>query len=426
MYRALRGTTDILPQEQAYWRYFERVAVSLCERYGYRRIDTPILEDYNLFARGVGEITDIVEKEMYTISNKSGDTIALRPEATAAICRAYLEHGLHNQPQPVRLYTILAPMFRYSRPQAGRLRQFHQLNVEALGDADPTTDAEVVGMSWQLFQEMGLKELSLSLNSIGDTVCRPLYLAALKDYYSQRQSHLCRDCESRLQRNPLRLLDCKEERCQPFIAEAPRSADHLCDDCNVHFAELTRYLDLMGVPYSLDHRLVRGLDYYTRTVFEIQTMEQGAQNALGGGGRYDGLIEELGGKPTPGLGYAVGIERVILNLKRQGIQPPPPATPKVFVGYVGDMGKTEAVKFTSQLLRTDVAAVLAPANKSLKAQLRQAGAMGVPQVLILGDEDVKKGVATLRDMNNGAQKEVPLSDVLKEITSLFFDEHYNL
>ncbi len=417
MYRAIRGTTDILPESQAYWRYFEQVAVSLCHRYGYHRIETPILEDYGLFVRGVGEVTDIIEKEMYTITDKGGDIIALRPEATASVCRAYLEHGMHNQPQPVRLYSVSAPMFRYSRPQAGRLRQFHQLNVEALGDADPAVDAEVVGLSWHLFLELGLKGLSLQLNSIGDGKCRSDYLRALKDYYSQCRDQLCRECRTRLERNVLRLLDCKEEVCQPLIAGAPRSTDYLCGECEAHFRDLGRFLELMDVPFTLDHRLVRGLDYYTRTVFEIQTPSEGAQNALSGGGRYDGLIEELGGRPTPGVGFAVGIERVILHLKRQEVEPPPLPTPQVFVAFVGEEGKAEAVKITSRLVREGVSATLAPAGKSLKAQLRQAGTSGVPYVLILGEQELQKGVAILRDMEKGEQREIPRGKIVEELAA---------
>ena len=289
-YRSVRGTEDILPDAQPRWRSVRDTMVSVCERYSYGQIDTPIFEDYNLFVRGVGEVTDIVEKEMYLIPDRSSsDTLALRPEATAAVCRAYLQHGLHTRPQPIRLYTVMAPMFRYSRPQLGRLRQFHQLNVEAIGDPDATVDAEILGLCWQVFAELGLTGLRLQLNSIGDAACRPAYVQALKSYYGDRVEQLCRDCTARLDRAPLRLLDCKEVRCQPFIEGAPRSRDHLCAECEAHFADLVGFLEGMDVPFVLDHRLVRGLDYYTRTVFEVQTEAEGAQNALGGGGRYDGL-----------------------------------------------------------------------------------------------------------------------------------------
>ena len=411
-YRSVRGTEDILPDSQPRWRSVRDVMVSVCERYSYGQIDTPIFEDYNLFVRGVGEVTDIVEKEMYLIPDRSGgDTLALRPEATAAVCRAYLQHGLHSRPQPVRLYTVMAPMFRYSRPQSGRLRQFHQLNVEAIGDTDATVDAEILGLCWQVFTELGLKGLTLQLNSIGDPVCRPGYVKELRAYYGDRAGDLCRDCTARLDRAPLRLLDCKEDRCQPFIEDAPRSRDHLCPDCESHFADLVGFLESMGVPFDLDHRLVRGLDYYTRTVFEVQTSEEGGQNALGGGGRYDGLIEEIGGRPTPGVGFAMGIERIILNLERQAVEAPAPATPMVFVAYVGHKARERAVVLSAELVREGVSNMLGPASKSLKAQLRQAGNMRAPFVAIIGDDEAERGVVTLRNMSEGTQVEASVGEL---------------
>ena len=411
-YRSARGTEDILPDAQPRWRSVRDTMVSVCERYSYGQIDTPIFEDYNLFVRGVGEVTDIVEKEMYLIPDRSGsDTLALRPEATAAVCRAYLQHGLHTRPQPIRLYTVMAPMFRYSRPQSGRLRQFHQLNVEAIGDPDPIIDAELLGLCWQIFAELGLKDLTIQLNSIGDPVCRFAYVGVLKDYYENRLSDLCRDCTARLYRAPLRLLDCKEAGCQPLIEEAPRSRDHLCLDCESHFGNLVALLQDIGVPFVLDHRLVRGLDYYTRTVFEVQTAAEGAQNALGGGGRYDGLIEEIGGKPTPGVGFAMGIERIILNLERQGVKAPVPATPTVFVAHVGYMARTQALILSAELVKKGVPNLLGPASKSLKAQLRQAGRLGVPYVAIIGEDEAERGVVTLRNMSERTQEEVGVGEL---------------
>ena len=416
-YRSIRGTEDILPDAQPRWRSVRDTMVSVCERYSYGQIDTPMFEDYNLFVRGVGEVTDIVEKEMYLIPDRSGsDTLALRPEATAAVCRAYLQHGLHSRPQPVRLYTVMAPMFRYSRPQSGRLRQFHQLNVEAIGDPDATVDAEILGLCWQVFVELGLKGLTLQLNSIGDPACRPGYVDALRSYYSGHLGEICRDCTGRLERAPLRLLDCKEERCQPLIEGAPRSRDHLCPDCESHFADLLGFLEGMGVPFTLDHRLVRGLDYYTRTVFEVQTAEEGAQNALGGGGRYDGLIEQLGGNPTPGVGFAMGIERIILNLERQAVEAPAPPTPSIFVAYVGEKARTRAVTLSAGLVKEGVTNILGPASKSLKAQLRQAGGMGVPYVAIIGEREAERGVVTLRDMSARTQEEVSADKVAASVT----------
>ncbi len=415
-YRSVRGTEDILPDAQPRWRSVRDTMVSVCERYSYGQIDTPIFEDYNLFVRGVGEVTDIVEKEMYLIPDRSGsDTLALRPEATAAVCRAYLQHGLHTRPQPIRLYTVMAPMFRYSRPQSGRLRQFHQLNVEAIGDPDATVDAEILGLCWQVFAELGLTGLTLQLNSIGDAACRPAYVQALKSYYGERVEQLCRDCTARLDRAPLRLLDCKEERCQPFIEGAPRSRDLLCAECEAHFADLVGFLEAMDVPFVLDHRLVRGLDYYTRTVFEVQTEAEGGQNALGGGGRYDGLIEEIGGKPTPGVGFAMGIERIILNLEKQAVAAPEPQLPSVFVAYVGQKARERAVVLSAELVRAGVANVLGPASKSLKAQLRQAGGMGVPYVAIIGEDEAERGVVTLRNMSERTQEEVGVGGLVSAL-----------
>ena len=296
MFQAPRGTTDLLPVEQKNWRYIESKAVALARRYGYGRIDTPVFEDSYLFIRSVGEGTDIVEKEMYTFEDRGGDSVTLRPEGTAPVCRAYLEHGLHNLPQPVRLY-YFCPVFRYERPQAGRFREHHQFGIEALGDGDPSVDAEVIELGWQLVITLGLGDVELLVNSIGDPQCRPAYVADLASYYSGHHDKLCLDCRGRLERNPLRLLDCKVETCRALGDEAPRSADNLCPECDDHWTQVQEYLSIMGIPYRVDHRLVRGLDYYTRTVFEVQPIEGGAQSTILGGGRYDGLIQDLGGRP---------------------------------------------------------------------------------------------------------------------------------
>ena len=350
MYQAPRGTTDILPKEQAYWRYIEQKMVDVCKLYGYERIDTPAFEDTGLFARSIGEESDIVKKEMYTFEDRGGNKVTLRPEGTAPVCRAYIEHGLHNLPQPVKLY-YFAAIFRYERPQAGRYRQHYQFGYEAIGDGDPTLDAEVIDMAWQFFQSLNLQHLSLQLNSIGCKQCRPAYLTALKDYYADCTADLCPDCKTRLKRNPLRLLDCKKPSCQQVANSAPRSVDHLCPECDTHFNQLQKYLGLLGLPFEINHRLVRGLDYYTKTVFEIQPEAEGAQSTLGGGGRYDDLIEELGGKPTPAIGFAAGIERIILNLKKQNIPVPLLPRPQVFIAFIGDEARDEAIKLAATLRR---------------------------------------------------------------------------
>ncbi len=404
MYQAARGTTDILPAEQPYWRYVEKALGDITQLYGYQRIDTPIFEDTTLFRRSAGDYTDIVQKEMYTFDDRGGNSLTLKPEGTPSVCRAYIQHGMHNLPQPVKLYYI-SPIFRYDRPQAGRYRQHYQFGAEAIGEADPALDAEVVDMAWQLYKSLGLTNLSLQLNSIGCKVCRPGYLNALKEYYAP-YTGLCNDCKARLEKNPLRLLDCKQESCQDIAQNAPRSIDSLCPDCASHFSRLQKYLGLLGIPYSLNHRLVRGLDYYTRTVFEVQPQEEGGQSTIGGGGRYDDLIEELGGKPSPAIGFATGIERMILNLKKQGITAPAPPGLRALIAYMGDTGREAAIKLAARLRQEGISAVCTLGEKSLKAQLRQANALNVPYTLIIGEDEVKAGVVTLRDMAGAAQETV--------------------
>jgi len=410
LYQAVRGTSDILPEEQAYWRYIERRAVDTCQLYGYQRLDSPTFEETGLFTRSVGQGTDIVEKEMYTFADKGGKKVTLRPEGTAPVCRAYLEHGLHNLLQPVKLY-YLASIFRYERPQAGRLREHHQFGCEAIGDDDPSLDAEVIDMAWRFFLSLKLKNLSLQLNSIGCKQCRPGYLTTLKEYYAEYAESLCRDCQVRLNRNPLRLLDCKQPSCQRTARAAPRSVDHLCADCETHFNQLKGHLELLEIPFTVNHRLVRGLDYYTRTVFEIQPEGGGAQSTLGGGGRYDDLIEELGGKPTPAIGFAAGIERIILNLKKQEIAIPAPPGVHVFIAHTGDEARDESTRLASRLRQAGISTVAATGKKSLKAQMRQANSLGVRYAVIVGDEEIKTGTATVRDMANARQKTVPLDDL---------------
>lgn len=413
MYQAPRGTSDILPPEQGYWSYVKQKATDISDLYGYRRIDTPTFEDARLFVRSIGEDTDIVEKEMYTFEDKGGDQITLRPEGTAPVCRAYVEHGMYNLPQPVRLYYI-ASIFRYERPQAGRYREHHQFGVEALGDSDPALDAEVIDMAWQLYVNLGLTGFALSLNSIGCNNCRPRYLESLKTYYTHHKESLCPDCRRRLAKNPLRLLDCKNPTCLALSDQAPRSIDYLCPECSEHFDHLRRYLNLLNIPFTLAHRLVRGLDYYTRTVFEIAPEGQtGAQVALGGGGRYDNLIEQLGGKPTPAVGFATGIERLVLNLKRQEVAVPTSPSPTVFVAYLGKDAKDEAIRLTTRLRKSGISALASLNDRSLKAQLKQANVSGVRYAVIIGEDEVKSKSVVLRDMLRGEQQAIPI-DKLSE------------
>lgn len=408
MYRAPRGTSDILPDDQMYWSYVRQQAENVAQLYGYRRIDTPTFEDASLFQRSIGDATDIVEKEMYTFEDRSGDTLTLRPEGTASVCRAYVEHGMHTLSQPVRLY-YFADIFRYERPQAGRYRQHHQFGAEALGDADPALDAEVIEMAWRLYVNLGLRRLSLNLNSIGCSACRPKYLEALRAYFAQHGDSVCPDCRRRLTRNPLRLLDCKQPTCVPLTERAPGSVDYLCAECAGHFGRLRRYLDALSLRFVINHRLVRGLDYYTKTVFEIAPEgELVAQATIGAGGRYDNLVEELGGRPTPGVGFATGIERLVLNLKKQDVSPPSPPSAAVFIAYLGEEAKAEAMRLASRLRSGGVSAALAFGDRSLKAQLKQANSMGIPRAVIIGEDELKNRCALLRDMSKGDQETIPL------------------
>lgn len=411
-YRAPRGTQDVLPEEQPWWDYVRDTARGLSERFGYGQIETPMFEDASLFTR-VGEATDIVQKEMYVFKDRGDSMLALRPEGTAPTCRAYLEHGMHNQPQPVRLWYIM-PNFRYDRPQAGRYRQHNQFGIEAIGDGDASVDAEVVEMLWRLYEELGLTGLTLHLNSIGDQSCRPQYLEVLRGYYADKLDKVCDDCRARYERNPLRLLDCKDERCQPVIAGAPAFTDHLCEPCAEHFAQLKSYLDAVGIPYHLNPRLVRGLDYYRRTVFEVQPPEEGGQSSIGGGGRYDGLIEELGGRPTPGIGFGTGIERMIINLKRQEVPLPDQRVLDLYVAYMTPVARTVAYKLASDVRKSGAAAIVSTGG-SMKSQMRQADALNARYAAIIGDRELEAGTVALKDLREGSQETVPAGEVAKRV-----------
>jgi len=412
LYQAPRGTADIQPKEQAYWHYLEQKAANICQLYGYERIDTPIFEDTSLFSRSAGEYTDIVQREMYTFDDRGGNSLTLKPEGTPAVCRAYIQHGMHNLPQPVKLYYI-SPIFRYNRPQASRYRQHYQFGYEAIGSDDPSLDAEVIDLTWQFYRSLGLEHLSISLNSIGCRKCRPSYLTALKDHYAEHTGRLCPDCKVRLEKNPMRLLDCRQSSCQPVADSAPKSTDYLCDECDEHFTRLKKYLGLLRIPFEVNHRMVRGIDYYTRTVYEVMPEAGGSQSSLGGGGRYDDLIEELGGKPTPAVGFAAGMERIIMNMKGQDITVPPLDKPQVFIACIGDEAKEETLKLASSLRQSGIGVIAAVGSRSLKAQLRQANTLGVRYTVIIGDQEVKTGKLILRDMTSAQQETVPLDQIQK-------------
>jgi histidyl-tRNA synthetase len=413
MFQTARGTQDILPAEQPYWRYIEKAIAEISRLYGYQRIDTPIFEDTGLFKRA-GEYTDIVQKEMYTFTDRGDNSLTLRPEGTPAVCRAYVQHGMQNLPQPVKLYYI-SPTFRYDRPQAGRYRQHYQFGCEAIGDDDPALDAEVIDMAWRFYKSIGLAKISLQINSIGCKVCRPQYLESLKSYYRQYEGSLCADCKNRLEKNPLRLLDCKQAACQGLAENAPHGADALCPECAAHYEKLQKYLGILGIPFQVNHRLVRGLDYYTRTVFEIQPEEEGGQSTIGGGGRYDGLIEEVGGKPTPGIGFATGIERIIINLKKENISVPGAPPLQAYVAYMGEAAGDTAFKVTAGLRQAGVSVIISTGSKSLKSQLRQANTLGAAYAVIIGEDEVKAGTATLRHMADAQQEVIAMEELLQRL-----------
>lgn len=411
VYQAPRGTQDILPADRPYWRYITEEMHRVAALFGFQQIDTPIFEETGLFVRTVGEGTDIVDKEMYSFQDKGGDDLTLRPEFTAGVMRAYIEHGMRVLPQPVKLYSI-GPIFRFDRPQAGRYRQFHQFNVEILGELDPAVDFEVMSVAWTLLSRLGYRGLNFQLNSTGCPRCRPGYRAALVAYFRAHEGRLNEVDRRRLTINPLRLLDSKEDAIQPLLDAAPHSADYLCAECASHLATLRSYLDALNMPHTINFRLVRGLDYYTKTVFEVWAEGIGAQAAVCGGGRYDGLIEALGGTPTPGIGFAMGIERIILALKQQGVTPPPLPAPRVQVSPLGEAARLPALRLTTGLREHGIGALLAFGSRSLKAQLKSADKAGVAYTLILGDEELAQGVIVARNMMTSQQETIALDNIV--------------
>ncbi|MBN2394696.1 MAG: histidine--tRNA ligase [Anaerolineae bacterium] len=403
------GTQDILPEEQPYWEHILACVASVARDYGFARIDIPIFETTEVFARGVGAGTDIVDKEMYSFKDKGDNDITLRPEFTAGVMRAYIENGMHVLSKPVKLYST-GPVFRYERPQAGRYRQLYQFNAEIIGEQNPLADLEIMLIAWDIYARLQFTDLSFQLNTTGCPVCRPGYVEHLREYYNAHYSQICDDCKLRIEKNPLRVLDCKREQCQPVIAGAPKMIDHVCDDCATHFADLRTYLDDLDKPYTLNHRLVRGLDYYTKTVFEVWGEGIGAQSAICGGGRYDGLVELLDGPPTPGVGFAAGIERTVLLLKAQNISVPIPPSPPVFIVYLGDAARMHAVRLLTRLHQAGIGAQIAMGG-SLRSQLRQADKRDARLTLIIGGDEIAQGVVMLRNLALGTQEAVPLDAI---------------
>lgn len=411
---APRGTKDILPDTVGDWNYVEGEIRELCRRFGYSEIRTPIFEHTELFQRGIGEGTDVVDKEMYTFTDRGERSITLRPENTASAVRAYLQNKLYAQSNLVKLFYI-GSMFRYDRPQAGRMREFHQFGVEALGEANPAVDAEVILLAMNLLEGLGLKDLELSINSVGCPKCRSKYRTMLQDFFRDKLEDLCEDCRSRFERSPLRILDCKKDSDKPYMADAPKITDCLCEECAEHFAKLKELLTSAGISFTHDPRLVRGLDYYTKTAFEIKYPPLGAQSAVAGGGRYDGLIEEMGGNPTPAVGFATGLERLLLALESQNLLPEKNRSVDAYVVALGETAQAEGFKLLNSLRQQGLSAAMDFAGRSMKAQMKQANKLGAKYSVILGEDEISEGVVMLRSMEDSSQAKLPMNQVAEKI-----------
>ncbi len=417
-YQTISGVHDILPEEQPYYHKIRATAERFADFYGYGRIDTPVFEREELFTRGVGQSTDVVQKQMYTFTTKGDDELALRPEATAGIARAYLEHGMQSRPQPVKLWTM-GPFYRYERPQAGRYRQFHQVNFEALGDKSPAIDAQLILIFKRLLEALNITNIEVEINSLGDSNCRPQYKEELVAYLKEHRNALCEDCTRRVKDNPLRVLDCKEEKCQRVANQAPQLVDHLCKECKQHFTDVLEFLDEMDIPYNLNPYLVRGLDYYTKTVFEVFSKEDTGtdeRNALGGGGRYDALLSTISNKDVPGCGFAVGIERAIEEAKTHGKKVlPEERPPEVFLVQLGKLAKQRSLNLLEEFRKAQIPVAASLGKDSLRPQLREADKMGVKYTLIYGQKEAMEGEIAVRDMESGDQEEVALDKVVQHI-----------
>lgn len=409
------GMHDILPPEQKYFDKVLRVVEKIADFYGFLRIETPILEKADLFSRGIGLSTEIVKKQMYILKTEGGDVLALRPEGTASVVRAYIEHGMKSRPQPVKLW-YFGPFFRHERPQAGRFRQFWQFGFEVLGQQNPVLDALIIQMACNALKDLKFKDLVVEVNSIGCSQCRPYSKRLLKDYFSSQRHSLCPDCKKRLKENVLRILDCKSEKCQRIKRGAPQIIDHLCKECHNHFKEVLEFLDEIELAYHLNPYLVRGLDYYTKTVFEI--FEKGDDQALAGGGRYDDLAKILGGEDMPGVGMAAGIERVIVGMKEKALRYPQEKVPKVFLAQIGQLAKRKSLRILEEFQKARIPMAESLDRDSLRSQLDRANRIGVRYVLILGQKEVLEGKILLRDMKTGKQKKIKLDELVKIVKKL--------
>ena len=409
-----KGTNDFLPEDTVKWQYVENILRESAKKYGFEEIRTPIFEATELFLRGVGETTDIVNKEMYTFNDKGNRSITLRPEGTASTARAFIEHKMHGRPMPVKLY-YMGPMFRYERPQKGRFRQFHQFGIEAFGSNDPALDSEIIAFAMEFYRKLGLTGLKVRLNSVGCPKCRAEHKAKLQEMLRLHLDELCEDCRSRFEKNPLRIFDCKNEKCQALIENAPSITDCLCEDCKDHFEKVKTYLTAADIPFEVDSRLVRGLDYYTKTAFEIILTEIGAQSAICGGGRYDGLIRDIGGQDMPGVGFALGMERVFAALEAGGIEIPVEEGTDVYCVALGEKAREKAFARIMELRRRGVKAEMDYMAKSFKAQMKAADREAAKFVVICGDNELEKDEIIIKDMADSSQESVSREKVIEEL-----------
>lgn len=411
--KKIKGTEDVLPKDSYRWQFVEDVMRKESAAYGFKEIRTPVFEHTELFARGVGQTTDVVQKEMYTFDTKGGESVTLRPEGTAGAARAVLEHGLVNDSLPIKA-SYFVSCYRYEKPQAGRLREFHQFGLECYGTQSPVADAELICAAQSIFDRLGIKQLRLEINSIGCPTCRAEYHKALKEYFYGYKDELCETCNSRLEKNPMRILDCKSPVCSKIAQGAPKITDYLCDECKEHFASVQKYLDAAGVEYTVNPTIVRGLDYYTKTVFEFVTDFIGAQGTVCGGGRYDGLIEELGGKHLPSLGFAMGIERLLMLMDKQGIEIPKPSTCDLYVAVMGEQASLKSFEIIKAVRSCGLIAETDIVGRGLRAQMKYADKIGAKFSMVLGDNEIEQGKAVIKNMSSGEQTEIVLDDTFAE------------
>ena len=419
--KAIKGTKDVLPKDVHKNQYIEATALDIASKFGYKEIRTPVFEHTELFQRGVGDTTDVVQKEMYTFDDKGGRSITLRPEGTSGAVRSYLENGLCNEALPQKV-CYLTSCYRYEKPQAGRLREFHQFGVECFGSASPLADAEIIALAKSLFDTLGVKDLSLEINSIGCPTCRAEYHKALKEYFSSRKDELCDTCKSRLDRNPMRILDCKSPICHEIAEGAPVVIDYLCDECKEHFENVQKYLKAQNIEYTINPQIVRGLDYYTKTVFEFVSNSIGAQGTVCGGGRYDGLVEELGGQHTPSLGCAIGIERLMLLMEAQGCEFPEAEKPDLFIVALGEKATLKAVEIAKDMREEGFSALLDLNQRSVRAQMKYADKLGAKFNVVIGDNEVEAKTAKLKNMQTGEETEINLDTFVIGFYSISLNE----